>query len=209
MSALSDTYAKARSEIIALFGWNAEGLTADQTLRLDCAVALRLALDDLQGRVVRGETVDVAKMLSAADALSRLVPAAALAAPPPASNAPDPRAAMWATYKQMRDRGAQFGQGYDGLKLENERLKAKVAELESALAVSGASTDAPAPAGGNVVSLRPSPTTDRSVVPSAPPPAAPAAPAAPATGLLTDDEPEPWRPFVTDGAFYERWINRN
>jgi hypothetical protein len=64
MSITPSVYAKARSEIIALFGWNADSLSPDQTLRIDCAVALRLALDDLQGRVVRGESIDTAKMLA-------------------------------------------------------------------------------------------------------------------------------------------------
>jgi hypothetical protein len=90
MSAMSDVYSKARSEIITLFGWNVDKLSPDQTLRLDCAVALRLALDDLQGRVVRGESIGLAKMLTAADALSRLLPPAAPAAPPEEVNAPDP-----------------------------------------------------------------------------------------------------------------------
>jgi hypothetical protein len=82
MSITPSLYAKARSEIIALFGWNADGLSPDQTLRIDCAVALRLALDDLQGRIVRGESADVARMLTASEALSRLLPPAVLAAPP-------------------------------------------------------------------------------------------------------------------------------
>jgi hypothetical protein len=40
---------------------------------------------------------------------------------------------MWAVYSEMRRRGADVGQGYDGLKLENERLKAKIAELEASV----------------------------------------------------------------------------
>jgi hypothetical protein len=33
---------------------------------------------------------------------------------------------------------------------------------------------------------------------------------APATGgLLTDSEPEPWRSWVSGGAYYDRWSNRN
>src|SRR5258708_36183727 len=98
MSAMSDVYSKARREIIALFRWDVDKLSPDQTLRLDCAVALRLALEDLQGRVVRGESIDVARMMSTAEALSRLLPPAALAAPPDEANAPDPRTIMWETY---------------------------------------------------------------------------------------------------------------
>jgi hypothetical protein len=115
MSITPTIYAKARSEVLALFGWNADSLSPDQMLRLDCAVALRLALDDLQGRVVRGESVDMTRMLTASEALSRLLPPAALASPLPA-NSPDPREIMLRTYLEMRRRGAQFGLGYDGLK---------------------------------------------------------------------------------------------
>jgi hypothetical protein len=82
MSITPSLYAKARSEIIALFGWSSDGLSADQTLRVDCACALRMALDDLQGKICRGETVDVARMLTASEALSKLLPPAVLATPP-------------------------------------------------------------------------------------------------------------------------------
>jgi hypothetical protein len=90
MSITPTIYAKARSEVLALFGWNANSLSPDPMLRLDCAVALRLPLDDLQGRVVRGESVDMTRMLTASEALSRLLPPTVLAAPPP-GNSLDPR----------------------------------------------------------------------------------------------------------------------
>src|SRR5260221_7184954 len=107
MSMTANLYAKARSEIVALFGWNGDNLSPDQSLRLDCAVALRLALDDLQGRIVRGETIDVNRMLTAAEALGRLLPPAVLASPPPA-DCPDPRQIMLDTYMGMRKRGELF-----------------------------------------------------------------------------------------------------
>src|SRR2546427_13124845 len=104
MSITANVYAKARSEIVALFGWNADNLTSDQTLRLDCAVELRLALDDLQGRIVRGESIDVNRMLTAAEALAKLLPAAVLASPPPEHRA-DPRRIMFDNYMAIRRRG--------------------------------------------------------------------------------------------------------
>jgi hypothetical protein len=201
MNDMSGVYAKVWAEIVALFGWDAGSLSPDQSLRLDCAVALRLALDDLQGRIVRGESIDVAKMLTAADALSRLLPAAALAAPPPASNAPDPRQIMLETYMGMRKRGeiADPTSTFEGRMAEIERLKARIAELESALAVSGGSTVQNRTVADNVVALRPSPTGPSGLVPSPPP--APPKPVVPApTGLLTDAVDEPWRPFVGGGG---------
>jgi hypothetical protein len=160
MSAMSDVYSKARREIIALFRWDADKLSPDQTLRLDCAVALRLALDDLQGRVVRGESIDVARMLTAADALSRLLPPAALAAPPEEADAPDPRETMWQTYLSMRRRG-ELAASYLSPQQRLEAARAKVAEIEAELAAlapppdePGTSSGATAPVGDNVVPLR-------------------------------------------------------
>jgi hypothetical protein len=134
MSVTPQVYVKARFEIIALFGWNADSLSPDQTLRVDCAVALRLALDDLQGRIVRGESADVARMLSASSALAGLLPPSALATPPAEHEHGDPRQVMWEIYKQMRERGeiglkALPSEGdsqhrIDELEAENERLKA-------------------------------------------------------------------------------------
>jgi hypothetical protein len=103
MSATAAAYAKARSEIIALFGWNAGALSPEQTLRAECATALRLGLDELQGRLIRGESIDMARMLTASEALSRLLPPAVLAAPP-AERREDPRAALLALILQMRER---------------------------------------------------------------------------------------------------------
>jgi hypothetical protein len=195
MSAMSDVYVKARSEIIALFGWNVDKLSPDQTLRLDCAVALRLALDDLQGRVVRGESIDVAKMLTAADALSRLLPPAALAAPPEEANTPDPRTIMWETYLGMRRRGELFdlASTFEGRGRRIAELEAEVAALKAAAAApredSKMSCDLPADAGarvGNVVKLRDNPV--RRAAPAAPP-----KPEPPQYELVPANEP--WRPY--------------
>jgi hypothetical protein len=127
-----EIYKKARAEVIALFGWTADCLTPDQTLRLDCAVALRLALDDLQGRVIRGEAIDMGRMLTASEALSRLLPSAVLAAPPPEAARSDPRERLWQMYMTARERGGISDHGTDHdffralvieqAEAENERL---------------------------------------------------------------------------------------
>jgi hypothetical protein len=202
MSITANVYAKARSEIIALFGWNADdSLSPDQTLRLDCAVALRLALDDLQGRIVRGESIDVGRMLTSAEALAKLLPPAVLASPPPAANAPDARQIMWETYLGMRKRGELFDpcSTHEGRIAEVDRLKARVAELEAALAgrAPGESTVPPLPE--NVVSLR----NDNPRPPAAPSKPAPAAPVQ--RGLLTDNVDEPWRAYLN--ASYDPWAD--
>jgi hypothetical protein len=130
MSITPSVYAKARSEILGLFGWNADSLSPDQTLRIDCAVALRLALDDLQGRIVRGESADVSRMLTASEALARLLPPAVLASPP-AEEHGDPRQVMLKIYMEMRKRGEVPPEGWhqhriNQLELENTALKAQL-----------------------------------------------------------------------------------
>jgi hypothetical protein len=144
MSITPSLYTKARSEILALFAWNADSLTPEQMLRIDCAIALRLALDDLQGRIVRGESIDVTRMLNASEALSRLLPPTALATPP-AESREDPRQAMWLIYKQMRERGEL---NLRPLPLEGDSQR-RIAELEAELAaLKGGSVPALLPLSG-------------------------------------------------------------
>src|ERR1700720_4687181 len=149
MSITPSGYVKARAEIVALFGWNADSLSPDQTLRIDCAVALRLALDDLQGRIVRGESADVSRMLTASEALARLLPPTVLATPP-AEQHGDPRQAMWEIYKTMRERGeiglkALPEGGADAriaeLTHENERLRARLAGKTCSTAIDPGEAD--------------------------------------------------------------------
>jgi hypothetical protein len=149
-----------------------------------------LALDDLQGRIVRGESIDVNRMLTAAAALGQLLPPAVLASPPPEHRI-DPREVMWQTYLGMRRRGEL------GERAAEPSLRQKIAELEAELAALKAAgapapeepsatppapaAPAPASAGNNVVKL----STPRAVDVNALPPA----------------EVEPWRAFVNaDGS---------
>jgi hypothetical protein len=215
MSAMSDVYSKARREIIALFRWDADKLSPDQTLRLDCAVALRLALDGLQGCVVRGESIDVAKMLTAADALSRLLPPAALAAPPEEADCPDPREIMWQTYLGMRRRG-ELAESYLSPQQRLKAAQVKVAEIEAELAA--ASVIAPTesdvvPPGeiGECYVGGPPPGPDD------PPRRAPvviegnaAPPAAPRTWDDTENGRR-WQEWhdAGGGGGYDRWSNQN
>lgn len=197
-------YAKARSETAELFGFDPNNLTAEQSMRVDVVCALRIGIDDMQGKIVRGESVDVTKLLSASEALAKLLPASVLAEPPPEPESPDedPREIMWRTYKEMRHRGALVGEGLDGAKLTIERLKAENTALKAQLA--GAAPDvavpapaAPAPAGGNVVPLP---------RPSSPPPPAPAAP----QSWDETDGGRAWHAWVdAGGPGFDRWGNHN
>jgi hypothetical protein len=101
---LQTLYEKARRETAALLGYKLERLTPEQTTRLDLATALRIGIDDMQGKIVRGKSIDVSKMLAASEALARILPPEVLASPP-ARDDVDPRKALFETYMEMRRRG--------------------------------------------------------------------------------------------------------
>jgi hypothetical protein len=237
MTVTSSHYAKARSEIIALFGWSADGLTADQVLRIDCATALRLALDDLQGRIVRGESVDVARMLTASEALSRLLPPSALAVPPSEQHG-DPRVKMFEIYMQMRERGEVPPEGWHQhrikeLEAENEALKARLAGGQPDVPTVVESTRSPASAGGSTAidlaeadivppgeraecdpGVKPGPDdwrARRSPV-TIEGKAVKPAPAAPAPRATPTAKPA-WQDWLDAGGYggpgFDRWSNRN
>jgi hypothetical protein len=200
MSDVRAVYTKARAETAKLLGYgdDIDGLTAEQSTRLDIACALRVALDDQAAKLLRGESADVAKLLSASEALGRLLPPAVLASPPPA-NRVDPRQIMWETYLGMRRRGELDETSYDGQRRRIAELEAKVAELEAA----AAPAVPPAPAGGNVVTLpRATAGKQNAAAAVAPSPPAPARPFV--NGLsdipqsVRDTRPpnEAWRNFV-------------
>jgi hypothetical protein len=122
-------YAKARSEVASMLGYDLGNLSAEQATRLDVATALRVLLDNQTGKLLRGESLDAREMLMASEALSRLLPP--LREPPPAGRV-DPRQRMWEVYKGMRDRGelhfakterAQLLDRIEALEAENEQLK--------------------------------------------------------------------------------------
>ena len=194
MSVTATVYAKARAEIIALFGWGANSLAPDQMLRLDCAVALRLALDDLQGRVIRGESIDMGRMLTESEALARLLPPAVLATPP-AEPREDPRKALLEMILQMRERDADGFEGYDGKVKQVEVLQAEIAQLRAQLAgKTPEDSDVP-----TVVERVPAPAPAAKVVPL--PRAAAPAPAAKASPSYDYDRERGWRDHVQpDGS---------
>ena len=187
----SDDRTQARREAATLLGVDIDHLSAADGLRVDMVSALRLVIDSEQASILSGGSADLGKLNVAVQSLIALLPNREL--PESAASRADPRAHMWAVYSEMRRRGADVGQGYDGLKLENERLKAKIAELEAAgvpaPGESGASTSTNVEVGGNVVPLSRPPHP-----PAAPPKPAPQLQAAaPAYDYNADQS---WRSHV-------------
>jgi hypothetical protein len=188
---------RSRTEAALLLRLDPSNLSPSDSLRCDLIASLRLVVDDASTSVLDGRAPDLARLLTATESLIRLLPSEP---PKPASTRDDPRQHMWRTYLEMRRRGADVGQGYDGLVLKVKALEAEIEALKAA--------GAPAPDGStgvlppNVVPLR---TTDRSVA-SPSPPAAPAAPPSkPFVNGLSDvpqhvrdtrPQNEAWRSFV-------------
>jgi hypothetical protein len=75
---MSDDHAKLfghlRASTARLLGYDdANPLTAAQQIRLERAIALRLVIDDAQGRQMRGEQINVREFVDASESLERLV----------------------------------------------------------------------------------------------------------------------------------------
>jgi hypothetical protein len=220
MSITPSLYAKARSEIIALFHWNADSLSPDQTLRLDCAVSLRLCLDHLQGCIIRGESIDVSRMLTASEALARLLPPAVLATPPAEQR--DDHDAIAPLLKLFRNLHGDVHR----LSAENAQLKARLGEggafpsvpldvstedtsVDLKTAITPTDVVPPNEIGHAIVGKvagpddpRPGPLIEAKAVRRPNPPAA----GAPA-------KPEPWQAWLdaggNSGPGFDRWSNCN
>jgi hypothetical protein len=205
---MADDRAQARREAASLLGVDIEHLSAADGLRVDMVSALRLVIDSEQAGILSGGSADLGKLNVAVQSLIALLPNREL--PESAASRADPRAHMWAVYSEMRRRGADVGQGYDGALKRIAALEAEIAALKAG--VSPAPDEPSAPS--NVVTLSRPPTertTERSVVspspPAAPPKPAPPAPAADMVDLRAgyNDAVEPWREHLN--RHYDRWAD--
>jgi hypothetical protein len=198
---LQSHYGKAQRETAELLGYDLARLTPDQSLRLDCAVALRLALDDLQGRIVRGESIDVNRMLTAAEALGRILPPTVLASPLP-TRREDPREILWRIYVRMRERG-EVGEGsYDGAMKRIAELEGEIARLRSGgkvITPTESNIIPPSEVGETYAGFKRGPDDP----PQRPPVVIEGKAMRPLPEMVDlragfNDAPEPWREFATD-----------
>jgi hypothetical protein len=188
----------ARAESCRLLGLNPDDLSPHEMIRCDLLTVLRLWLDGSQSALLSGGTADPVKILAVADVLGKLVPE-----PEHKSRGEDPREIMWQTYKQMRDRGAAFGQGYDGLVLKVKALEAELAIKDARIAELEATLAGSVPLPPNAVKLRDNPGRACAAAPAAPPkpelppPAAASAPVLGELVMVVDASPqEPWRDYI-------------
>jgi hypothetical protein len=71
-------YKRLRAETAQLLGYDAASLTTAQSVKVELVASLRLGIDGLAARQLRGETIDLTKLLSASEALERLLPSLAV-----------------------------------------------------------------------------------------------------------------------------------
>jgi hypothetical protein len=199
---MADDRTQARLEAAALLGVDIERLSAADNLRVDMVSSLRLVIDAEQAAVLSGNQADLGKLNVAVASLIALLPGQKLAEPKPADGGPsDPRQIMLRTYMEMRRRGeaADPTSTFEGRMAEIERLQAELASKDARIAELEATLAGSVPLPPNVVPMR-----HATSEPSARPPATPQPPAPATGGLLTDAVDEPWRPFVSGGAHYDR-----
>jgi hypothetical protein len=204
--------AQAKREAASLLGVDADNLSPADTLRCDLISTLRLVIDDAGATVLNGSSTDLGRLITATESLIALLPNRELPKPAPRADDPnDPRKIMFETYMAMRRRGelAEPTSTYEGMKAEVERLRGELAAFKSENEQLRVQLAGSVPLPPNVVPMRHATSEPSARAAAAPQPPKPA-PAAPATGgLLTDNVDEPWRPFVSGGAHYDRWGNHN
>jgi hypothetical protein len=79
----AELFKSLRASTAALLGYDVDHLSAEQTIRTDRAVTLRLLCDHLQAQQLHGVAIDVHEFVSASEALERMITGRDPEAPPP------------------------------------------------------------------------------------------------------------------------------
>jgi hypothetical protein len=187
----SDDLLRSREEAALLLRLDPQNLSPSDRLRCDLIVTLRLSIDSAQADALEGRAADLGRLIVATESLVKLLPTEP---PKLASSRPDPKETMLKTYMEMRARGAAAGQGYDGLKLTNEKLTAEIEQLRAEIAQLKGEPVPPEPA-------PPTPLPDNVAVLSRPAqksaPVASAAPSPERMSLRNDISPSPSPPAAS------------
>jgi hypothetical protein len=80
------TYERLKTETAGMFGYDLADLSLTQGLQIDLVSLLRLEVDSMQGKVLAGETVDLARLVAAHGLLAKMLPTSALVAPAAAAD---------------------------------------------------------------------------------------------------------------------------
>jgi hypothetical protein len=87
--AAATAYERLKLETAQMLGLNTDSSSLLENLQVDLVSLLRLQIDDLQGRVLNGEQVDLARLSAALTMLRQLLPEKALVAPAAAADRDD------------------------------------------------------------------------------------------------------------------------
>jgi hypothetical protein len=79
--AAATAYERLKVETAEMLGLNTDSASLMESLQVDLVSLLRLQIDDLQGKVLNGEQVDLARLSTALTMLRQLLPEKALVAP--------------------------------------------------------------------------------------------------------------------------------
>jgi hypothetical protein len=179
------------SQLLGL-GGNPSKLCGADRVRVGMVAGLMAAVDAATTSLLAGNSSagDIGRLTGSVDALIRLLPVAATAAPE--HRREDPRAALLKIIMTMRERDADAFEGYDGKVKQVEALQAEVAQLRAQLAGKAPEhSDVP-----TLVERVPAPADN--VVPLKPPTSAAPAPAAPAYDYDANSD---WKRYVNaDGS---------
>jgi uncharacterized small protein (DUF1192 family) len=189
-------YRKLRAETAELLGYS-EPLSTAQSVKVDLVASLRLALDTFTAAQLAGEKVDTNKLLSAAEALERLLPKAA-SFNTEVVDSHTARAKLAALLDQLGEVQADDKvERIAALEAEVAELRATLAAKDSTIKVlSGGAASAVDAASPAPPAPPPPPPPQTSSQPPLPPRSPTNTP--PAAYLARYDEP--WRPHVGGGT---------
>jgi hypothetical protein len=180
--------AAVEASLLLDLGRDLSRLSPAERLKVDLVSTLRLVLDNAGEVALEGGSTDIGKLVVAVEHLTRLLPAAR-----------EPTRSKCDEHERREAAIAPLVKLFRQLQEEVATLAAENAALKRSAAPPPSDTDVP-----TVVERVPVPAGN--VVPLARPPASAApAPASP-TGIVCDDEPEPWRGYV-GGRRYDPWAD--
>jgi hypothetical protein len=141
-------YKRLRAETIELLGLDPDNLGTAASVKVDLVASLRLALDNFTAQQLAGEKIDTARLLSAAEALERLLPREA-SFNREVHESHSARTKLTALLDQLGEViESDKAERIENLEAEVEELKATISGKDAAILALGGtlSTAAPAPA---------------------------------------------------------------
>jgi hypothetical protein len=142
---------KLRSQTCALLGLDPNALSLAQQLRVNRASALRLQIDDLEAAQLRGQSIDINKLVEASEALERLVGGNPEAAAQPDFSGAKEELRQFLVQRAERIEAREHKETVR-LAAENARLREEITQLQAKLKTEPPPPPPPPPA-DNVVSI--------------------------------------------------------